>query len=125
MVAANGEQVAVAGVDHNVEIGIRQLESGGEGKRATVSGVEGIEVHVAGDASGAADAGDNRQVLDVDVGIHQGAREGIHAGADAAAGAPDVRDAIVAQERIGYVGMNGKGRHRATSMMACRICSGL
>ena len=53
------EQVAVAGVDHDVELGIGQLQSGSEGDGAAVRGVERIQLHVAGDAAGAADAGDD------------------------------------------------------------------
>ena len=56
VVAADGEQVAVARIHHHVELGIGQLQSGGERNGAAVRGVERIQVHVAGDAAGAADA---------------------------------------------------------------------
>jgi hypothetical protein len=43
MVAADGEQVAIAGVDHHLQFGIGQLQPGGEGNGAAVGGVERIE----------------------------------------------------------------------------------
>ena len=100
VVAADGEQVAVARIDHHVQLGIGQLQAGGEGNRAAVRGVERIQVHVAGDASGAANAGHDGNILQVQVGLGQRAGEGVDAGADAASRTPDVRHALGAQERF-------------------------
>ena len=46
--------------------------------------VERVEREVARDASGAADARDDRGLLEVDLGLGQGAREAVDARADAA-----------------------------------------
>jgi len=58
MIAADGGEIAVAGIDNDVKLGIRQLEAGGERNGAAVRSVERIELDVAGHAAGAADAGD-------------------------------------------------------------------
>ena len=59
-----------------------------------------VQVHVAGDAAGAADAGDDGDLVQVELGLDQRAREAVDRGADAAARAPDVRHAVHAQERL-------------------------
>src|SRR5271157_5791457 len=125
VIAADSKQVAVTGVHHHIQLGIGQLQAGGEGQRTAVGGVKRVEIDVSGDASGAADTGDDRQVLDVDLGVDQSASEGVYAGSDTAAGAPDVGDALGTQERVSDIVVNGKGRHRATSMMAFKMSSGL
>ena len=61
MIASDGREIAVTGVDDYVQLWIRQLEAGGEGNGAAVRGVERIQLDVARHASGAADAGDQSQ----------------------------------------------------------------
>ena len=113
-------------VHHHVQLGIGQLQAGGERNGAAVRGVERIQVDVAGNASGAADAGDDGQVPGVDLGVDQRAGKGVDAGADAAARTPDVRHAVHAQELFDRIldGQFGQLAHRATSMMAFRMSSG-
>ena len=57
----------------DLELGAAELEPGGEGNRPAVGGVEGVELHVAGDAAGAADAGDDGHLVEVDIGLLEGA----------------------------------------------------
>ena len=100
-----------------------------------MSGVEGIEAGVAGDAAGAADSGDDGHLVQIGLGIEQRAREAVDGGADAASGAPDVRHAVHAQERldrIDGVRRNLVGNferqvfgHRTASVIALRMASGL
>ena len=63
VVAADGQAVAVAGDDPDVQVGPGQLQAGGEGRRPAVDGVEAVGVHVVGEAAGAADAGDEHDLL--------------------------------------------------------------
>ena len=74
VVAADGGEVAVAGVDDHVQLGVGQLQAGGEGNGAAVGGVEGVQLHVAGDAAGAADAGDDGDLVQVDARLPISAR---------------------------------------------------
>src|ERR1700733_2673825 len=55
MIAANGEAVAITGHDPHVEFGTRNLQPGGEGRRAAVNRVEAVGVHVIREAAGATD----------------------------------------------------------------------
>ncbi len=73
VVAADPREVAVAGEHHHLELGPPELEPGGEGDGAAVGGVEGVEVHVAGDPAGAADAGDDGRLVEIDPGFAEGA----------------------------------------------------
>src|SRR5690606_21537655 len=63
VVAADGERVAVAGDDPDVELGPARLEAGRHRRRAAVDGVEAVRVHVVGEPARAADAGDEHDVL--------------------------------------------------------------
>jgi len=81
-------EIAVAGIDNDVKLGIRQLEAGGERNGAAVRSVERIELDVAGHAAGCSRcrrprASDPRFEFRVD----EGACEGVDGGADAASGA--------------------------------------
>ena len=58
--------VAVAGVDHHLHVRPGELEARRERDGAAVRRVERVELHVAGDAAGAADAGDDRDLLQVE-----------------------------------------------------------
>ena len=50
MVPADGEAVAVASENENVEIGARERDSGGERKGSTVDKVNAVGVHEVGEA---------------------------------------------------------------------------
>ena len=63
VVAADREGVAVAGDDPDHEVRAGGLEAGGEGRRAAVDRVEAVGVHVVRQPAGAADAGDEDDVL--------------------------------------------------------------
>ena len=88
-----------------------------------MGGVEGIQAGVAGHAAGAADAGDDGHAVQVGFGIDEGAGEAVDGGADAAAGAPDVRHAVHAQEWLDGI-LRSDFDHSAASRMASRICCG-
>src|SRR5271165_2202336 len=124
VVAADSEQIAVTGIDHDIQFGIGQLQPGCERNRPPVRSVERIQLHVAGNASGAADARHDGDVLQVHVGFGQRAGERVDASTDAASRTPDVRHALGAQKRFHRIDRYGRCRHRATSMMAWRISSG-
>ncbi len=88
VVAADAQGVAVTGDHPDAELGPGGLEAGGDGRRAAVDAVEAVGVHVVGQAAGAADAGDEDDVLarDAEVG-----HDALGLGEDrvvAAAGAP-------------------------------------
>src|SRR5664279_1961888 len=53
VIAADCEQIAIAGVNHNVQLGVCQLQAGGEWNSATVRGVERVLFDVAGNTPGA------------------------------------------------------------------------
>ena len=61
VIAANRRKIAVSRVHHDVQLGVRQLQARGKRNGAPVRGVEGVQLHVARHAPGAADAGNQRQ----------------------------------------------------------------
>ncbi len=97
VVAADGGGVAVAGDDDDVEIGVGHLDAGGKGQRPAVGGVEGIKVHIARRAGGAADTRNHHRFLGVKLKGIDGADDGADNSAVAAAGAPDMGQFVVAQ----------------------------
>src|SRR5205807_3016421 len=100
VVAADGEQIAIAGIHHHLQFGIGELESGGKRDRPAVCGVKAIEIGVAGDTAGAADAGDHGNLIEIELGTLQRAGEAVDGGADAAGRTPDVRHTVHAQVRL-------------------------
>jgi hypothetical protein len=72
MIAADAAAVAVTGDDEDLELGPRQLETGGDRGSPAVDGVEPVRVHVVREAARAADPGDEHDVLprDAEVGHH-------------------------------------------------------
>ncbi len=100
VVAADGGAVPVAGEDDDVELGVGKLDAGGEGDGAAVGGVDGVEVQIPGGAGGAADAGDDHEVVAVEIifrivdELLDGDGHIAHDGAVAAAGAPDLRQVV-------------------------------
>src|SRR5581483_8879444 len=80
---------------------------------------------IPGDPAGAANTGNQRQRLQVDLGVDQGAGEGVHRRSDAATRAPDMRHAVAAQKRFyGIHSVIDNLQHRLASTMALRISSG-
>ena len=65
IVAANGEQVSIAGVDYHLQPGIGELEAGCERNSAAVRRMKRIETGVPCHAARAADAGDDRHLVQV------------------------------------------------------------
>src|SRR3954451_17388350 len=136
MIAADGEQIAVARVDDYLQIRIRQFESGGERDGAAMCGVERVQLHIAGHPTRAANPRYDSYAVQVCIGFYQSARETIDGCADAAARTPDMRHPVHAQEgldRIGAAAIQfdflvaavaaGKITHFAPSRMAFRISS--
>jgi len=97
VVAADGEGVAVAADHDHMEVRPGDLDSGGEGQRPSVRGVEGVEIHVANRAGGTADAGYERDLVLVQAQPLHGAEDRFEDDPVAAAGAPDVGDVLGAQ----------------------------
>jgi hypothetical protein len=126
VVAADCDQVAVAGDDRDFEFRVGELEPGGEGQRATVGRVERVELDVAGGAAGAPDAGYDRVALARDPALADGRDVGVEHRAETAGGAPDVRDSVHPQEvfvrvSVGVVaarGGAGRGAHFAPFIIA-------
>ena len=69
MIAADGETVAVAGDDDDMQIGTRQREAGRIGQRPAVRHMESIGVDIGRQPPGAANAGDDREFVLVDAEI--------------------------------------------------------
>ena len=63
VIAADRQRVAVAHHEPYVEFRIGQLGARGERRRAAVNGVEAVRGHVIGKSGGAADAGEEDQIL--------------------------------------------------------------
>ena len=103
MIAADRRKIAIAGIDNDVQLGVRQFQSGGERDGAAVRGVEGIQLDVARHAPGAADARHQGQRSQIDFRFDERAGERVHGGADAASRAPDVGHAIGAQEWLDWI----------------------
>lgn len=98
MVAADGRGVAVAHGHEDVELGAGQLQARGEAEGAAVQGVHGVEVHVAGDAGGAADAGHEADLLLRDAEVVDGVEQAVEDDAVSAARAPDVGEEALADK---------------------------
>ena len=61
VVTANRGEIAVSRINDDVQLGIREFQASGKGDGAAMCGVKGIQFDVAGDATGTADARDERQ----------------------------------------------------------------
>ena len=96
VVAADRQAVAVAGDDPDLQVGPHALQAGGDGRRPAVDAVDAVGVHVVRKPAGAADAGDEHDLLAGDAERRQHL---LHLREDrvvAAAGAP--ADVLVAGE---------------------------
>ena len=65
MFASDGEQIAIARVDYDLKLVVGEFEPGGERIGTAVRGVKPIQAHVPGDATSAAYARDNRDLIEV------------------------------------------------------------
>src|SRR5258705_9827060 len=90
---------------------------------AAMRRVERIQLHVTGDAAGAADTGHQSKRLQINLRFNQRPRETIHRAPDTAAWTPDVRHALGAQEGFDRVG-DVEDVHRLASRIAFRMSSG-
>src|SRR6185437_10854179 len=79
VVAADGQCVAVAGDHPHAQVGAGGGQAGGDGGGASVDGVHPVGVHVVGEAAGAADPGDEHDVLPRDT---QGGHQALDRGQD-------------------------------------------
>src|SRR5260370_41518959 len=127
VIAADAEAGAVTGDDEDLELGPRQLETGGDRGSPAVDGVESVRVHVVREAARAADPGDEHDGLPRDA---EGGHHLLHRAQDRvvpAAGAPAhvlVGLEILLGELRGCSGRSGYGTHRVTSsscLMASKI----
>src|SRR5581483_212069 len=85
---ADAVTIAVATGDDDFEVVIGQLDAGGHRERASVKRVNSVGMHVAGQIGGAADTGDDHQILGGDVGVAGGHLHGLEDAEVAAARAP-------------------------------------
>src|SRR6266508_544197 len=63
VVAADAQTVAITRDDEDLQLGPRQLEPGGDGRRAAMDRVKAVRVHVVREAARAADTRDEHDVL--------------------------------------------------------------
>ena len=68
VVAADSHQVSIARDHRHQQLWATQLETGGKGDGTPVSGVEGVQLHIARHPTRAADPGDDRDLVEVDTG---------------------------------------------------------
>lgn len=98
MVAADGRGITVAHGDKDVEPGPGQLQAGGEGQGAPVQGVHAVEVHIAGDARGTADARDHAQAALIETELVHCAQQTVQNDAVAASRAPEMGEETLADK---------------------------
>jgi hypothetical protein len=100
MVSADGDQVAIAAIDDDLEIGIAQLDPGGKRDWPPVGRVELVEAQIARHPPRATDARNDRDLVEIEFALDQRARETIDAGPDAASRTPDVRHSVHSEKRF-------------------------
>jgi len=104
VVPADRRRVAVAADHQDVLVRLRHLQAGGERERAAMRRVEGVEVHVAGEARGATDPGHHGDVVTVELQCVDDAQDRLEDDPVGAPRAPDVRqfpaaDVLIVVER--------------------------
>ena len=108
MVAANAQGIAVTRDDPDLQFRPRNLQPRGEGRRATVNGMEAVGVHVIGETAGAADPRDDSHVLTRNALLLTDLRHGLlHLGEDriiSATGTPT--DNLIGSEDLAIVLLN-------------------
>ena len=100
VIAADGEQIAVAAEDHDVQLGIAQLQPGGKGNGPAMGGVKRVELDIPGGPARTADARYHAGFLQIDAAGLHGRQAGGKGGADAASRAPDMGNAIRADQIV-------------------------
>src|SRR5690606_15265429 len=63
VIAADGKSVAVTRGHPDCEVGVGNLDPGGEGGRSAMNGVKSVRIHVVGEAAAAADPADPHDVV--------------------------------------------------------------
>ena len=127
VVAADTGEVALAAEYHHFRVRSGQLESGCNGNGASMRRVNGIEIDVARNTAGTADAGNHRQFVGINTAALDRFGKRIHFGADTAPGTPDMRHAVHAQgTRHGAVllELSDIRTHLFPFLIASRITSG-
>jgi hypothetical protein len=119
VVGADRQRVAVAADDPHREVIARGGQAGGDGRGAAVDGVHPVGVHVIREAPGAADAGDEDDLLGRDAELGHEALDGGEHRVVAAAGAP-ARLLVGLEVRLGQR-QRGCGGHGSRSRMAFSI----
>jgi len=105
-IIADGKEIAVSGNNDDLCLRTRQFQAGGKRQGAAVRGMKRIQANITGHASGAADTGYHRNGIRIPAGIlNRGDHGGKHS-ADAAAGAPDMRNSFCSEQRIHRMGWN-------------------
>src|SRR5690606_32317520 len=103
VVAADRERIAVAGDDPHREVLAGGGQAGGDGRGAPVDGVHPVGVEVVREAAGAADAGDEDDVLPAQAEVGQERLHGLEYGVVTAPGAPAdllVGGEVLAREQL-------------------------
>jgi hypothetical protein len=98
MIPPYGEQITIARIDHDTQFGVTQLQSRSEGDGPTVGRVEGVQIHVSGDATRTADPRDDGRSLKIDLGLRQSSDEAVDRRADPTTRTPDMRHPILPQQ---------------------------
>src|SRR5690606_31982285 len=115
VVATDGERVAVARHHPHLQVGPRILQSGGDGRRATVNGVETVCIHVIGGSARAADPRDEDDGL---AGAAQLGQHLLHRGENGVVAAPRAAAALLVRLEILAREPNDGGRfHESSSSM--------
>ncbi len=95
MVATDCQGISIAHDGDHLQVRAGDLEPGGKRQGAAMGGVQGVEIQINGHAGGAADAGDQGHIVIFQTQVVDGADEGAHDHADAAAGTPDGGEFLV------------------------------
>ena len=106
MIAADGEAIAIAGDDDDMQIGTRQRQARRISERPAVRHVERIGVDIGRQPPGAANAGNNRELVLVDLEIMDRPQQRAQRDAVAAARAKEVRHHL-RTEIIAHVEVGG------------------
>src|SRR5258708_1042276 len=77
VIPTDGQRVAVASGDPNFQVRTNSLDAGSYGRRTTMNRMETKCVHVIREAAGAADTGNNHEVLALDAQLW---KDGLHRG---------------------------------------------
>ena len=130
VIAADGEEIAIARGHHHTALGSGQLQTRRKRNGPAVGRVEGVQVQVAGHPAGTANPRDHRHIVQRKTGLLNGCQHTPEDRANAATGAPDVRNPVGPQQGIMRVRQCGLPffRNHAVSFntvsRAVRILSG-